>query len=102
MAFWFFVLASVAGLMLLRVLERSIGLGADELRADLASGLFLLLMLLPGLALAVRRLHDTGRRGWWLLMLLVPVVGELVFLILASLPGQTGANRYGAPPVALQ
>ena len=45
-------------------------------------------MLLPGLGVSVRRLHDTGRSGWWLLISLVPLIGAivlLVFLILMNL-----------------
>ena len=54
-------------------------------------GLFWLAVLLPSLAVGVRRLHDTDRTGWWLI---VPIVG-FVFL---CLEGQPGPNRFGASP----
>ena len=51
-------------------------------------------LLIPYLAAAVRRLHDTGRSGWWLL---VPIA-NIVFLATRS---EDGANRYGEAPVSL-
>ena len=45
------------------------------------SSLYVLAVLVPGVAVAVRRLHDTGHSGWWLLMSLVPLVGAVVLLI---------------------
>ena len=45
------------------------------------SGLFSLGTLLPALAAATRRLHDTGRSGWWQLVVLVPIIGFVVILV---------------------
>ena len=53
--------------------------------------------LVPGLAVAVRRLHDTGRSGWWLLLGLVPLLG-IVLIVFMLLDSESGQNRYGAPP----
>jgi len=49
-------------------------------------------------AVAVRRLHDTGRSGWWLLVNLIPYVGGLISAVLLLLPVDAGENAYGAPP----
>lgn len=38
------------------------------------------LLFIPGLALGVRRLHDTNRRGWWMFIVLIPIIGALVLL----------------------
>lgn len=60
--------------------------------------LYSLAVLIPTIAVSVRRLHDTDRTGWWLLIALVPVIGAiavLVFMVLDSTPGQ---NQYGANP----
>jgi uncharacterized membrane protein YhaH (DUF805 family) len=54
-------------------------------------------LLLPGLGVAVRRLHDTGKSGWWVLLGLIPLIG-LVLLYFLALPGAEGANEYGNPP----
>lgn len=53
--------------------------------------------LIPGLALSVRRLHDTGRGGGWIFINLIPVIGVIWFIILMILPGQPEENRFGNP-----
>jgi uncharacterized membrane protein YhaH (DUF805 family) len=50
-----------------------------------------LAMLVPNIAVGIRRMHDTNRNGWWQI---VPIAG-LIFAIEA---GQTGANKYGPDP----
>jgi uncharacterized membrane protein YhaH (DUF805 family) len=55
----------------------------------------ILVLLLPNMALAVRRLHDTGRSGWWLLLMLVPFVGPLVLLYWYVQPSEEGPNQFG-------
>ena len=47
-------------------------------------------VLIPSLAVTVRRLHDTGRSGWWLLVGLVPYVGAIVILIFMLLDSERG------------
>lgn len=51
-------------------------------------------LLLPSLAVAVRRLHDVGRGGGWVSLLLVPVVGWVWLFVLLVQPGEAGANRF--------
>lgn len=53
--------------------------------------------IIPGVAVAIRRLHDVGWSGWPILLALVPFVGIPVVLILMALPGKTVSNRFGAP-----
>lgn len=53
---------------------------------------------LPHVAVAARRLHDTGRSGWWTLLLLVPFFGGIALLIFLMLPSEAGQNRYGEQP----
>jgi uncharacterized membrane protein YhaH (DUF805 family) len=55
-------------------------------------------MVVPGLAVATRRLHDIGRSGWWQLLHMVPVVGSLALFALLLLPGQPEPNRFGPSP----
>ncbi|HKA41408.1 MAG TPA: DUF805 domain-containing protein [Burkholderiales bacterium] len=54
-------------------------------------------LLLPGLGVGVRRLHDTGKSGWWIFLGLIPLIG-LVLLYFMAQPGTEGANEYGNPP----
>ncbi len=61
-------------------------------------GVYMLALLLPGLAVAVRRLHDTGRSGLWLLLGLVPVVGGLVLLYFFVQDSEPGENQFGSNP----
>ncbi len=61
-------------------------------------GLVLLALLIPSLAVAVRRLHDTNRRGWWILIGLIPLIGALVLFIFYLLDGTPGPNRFGPDP----
>ena len=54
-----------------------------------------LALLLPNLAVGVRRLHDTGRSGWWLLIALIPVIGEIILIVfyVQDSQGDTGTAR---------
>jgi uncharacterized membrane protein YhaH (DUF805 family) len=63
---------------------------------------YVVAMLLPGLAVAVRRLHDVGKSGWWMFVCLIPVVGAIWLLILFCTEGQSEQNRYGANPKSVQ
>ena len=86
--YWMFVLIN---LVITVVLSR---LGS----LAVLSGIYALGMILPSLAVGVRRLHDTGRSGSWLLIVLVPVVGGLVLLYFNVLDSQAGENQYGPNP----
>ena len=71
--------------------------------------LLVLILLLPyipvviGLAVSVRRLHDTGRSGLWILIgfvnFVIPFAGIIVLLILMSMPSEKGDNKYGEQPL---
>ena len=54
-------------------------------------------LLVPGLALAVRRLHDTGKSGWFLLLAFVPF-GGLVLIVFYCLDGERKTNKWGPNP----
>lgn len=61
------------------------------------AGIVSLVLLLPGLAVFVRRLHDTDRSGWWWLIGLIPLVGAIILIVFLAQEGQPAANRYGPP-----
>ena len=71
-----------------------------ELQMGTLTSLYVLATLVPGTAVAVRRLHDTGRSGWWLLLGLIPLLGEIVLLYFLIQEGDAGDNAYGADPKA--
>ena len=56
-----------------------------------------LVLLLPNLAVTIRRLHDTGRTGWWVLIALIPFIGSIVLLVFMLLPSE-GPNKHGTGP----
>ena len=66
---------------------------------DLLAGLVSLALILPLLAAAVRRLHDTGRTGWWLLLFLT-LVGNIWLIWWLARPSQAKKNPYGPKPVS--
>ena len=55
-------------------------------------------LILPSLAVGIRRLHDTGRSGWWLLIALVPLAGAIVLLVFYCQDSEPGPNRFGSSP----
>jgi uncharacterized membrane protein YhaH (DUF805 family) len=55
-------------------------------------------MLLPSVAVAIRRLHDIGRTGWWYLIVLVPFVGWIVLIVFFCTKSQDGPNQWGDAP----
>ncbi len=56
----------------------------------------IVVMVVPGLAVALRRYHDSGRSAWWLLVSQVPYIGWAWYFVLATKPGEPGPNRFGA------
>ena len=70
----------------------------SETMMDIVSGVAGLALLLPGLGLAVRRLHDIGKSGWWLLIGLIPLIGAIILLIWYCKESQMQPNEYGPVP----
>ena len=93
--YWMFVLCNVVFMLLVGMVDRLIG--SDK---EILSAIYSLAVLLPSLAVAVRRLHDTDRSGWWLLIGLIPVIGTLVLIYFMVCNGQQGPNRFGDDPKA--
>lgn len=61
--------------------------------------IFGLAVLLPTLAVEIRRLHDLDRSGWWILLGFIPIVGALVLIYWFCLRGTPGDNRFGPDPL---
>ncbi|MDA8385139.1 MAG: DUF805 domain-containing protein [Actinomycetota bacterium] len=89
--YWWYSLASAVSLIALSYL-----LGGSRLGAVLII-LVDLALLVPGLAVTVRRLHDTGRSGGWIFVALVPFAGAIVLIVMMALRGEPGDNGYGPP-----
>ena len=89
--YWLFIIINSVILAVLAGLAYAIGLWFFAVFA-----VFYLAVLLPSLAVLVRRLHDTGRSGWWILISFVPFGG--IVLLIFTLMGSDGPNDYGPEP----
>lgn len=96
--YWWWWLAVVGVIVAFGIVGSIFDSGLLGAIVNLGSLLFLLVVLIPSIAVAVRRLHDSGRSAWWLLVSFIPLVGGLIFLVLMVLPGTDGSNDYGAQP----
>lgn len=90
--YWWFALFSFIVQVVVSAIDRGMG-------SQILGGLVSLALLAPSLAVAVRRLHDTGRSGWWLLLVLLPIIGWIVLLVFYVQDSQ-GPNAYGPSPKA--
>ncbi|MDY0077004.1 MAG: DUF805 domain-containing protein [Bacteroidales bacterium] len=62
------------------------------------SGIYSLALIIPSLAVAVRRLHDVGKSGWMILIGLIPLIGFIWLLVLMVTDSKPGENQYGPNP----
>jgi len=90
--YWMFFLFNLIIVIAIGIVESIIG------SAGVIGMLYSLAVLLPGIAVSIRRLHDTGRTGWWMLVGLVPVIGAIVLIIFMVQDSKPGPNPYGANP----
>jgi uncharacterized membrane protein YhaH (DUF805 family) len=91
-AYWWWFLFSIL-----------VAIGANIIDAILGTwgvvnGLAALALLLPGLSVSIRRLHDTDHSGWWILIGLIPIIGFIVLLVFYLRDSDPGENKYGPPP----
>lgn len=93
--YWIFFLLNFVFAVAATFLDVFFALYQDSLGIGLLGGLYTLVLLVPSLSVAVRRLHDTGRSGWWFLVVFVPLIGGLLLLILLALKGEEVDNRFG-------
>lgn len=98
--YWMFTLFNFIAVVILSILDGVLGLVSYETGFGVLSGLYSLAVLLPSLAVLVRRLHDTDRSGWWVLISLVPLVGVIVLFVFTCLDSKAGDNKFGAYPKA--
>ena len=90
--YWMFFLFNLIIVVVLGFVEGLAG------RPGIVSMLYSLAVLIPCIAVSVRRLHDTDRSGWWLLIGLVPLIGAIVLLIFMVQDSKLDENQYGSNP----
>lgn len=92
--YWYFVLFQ---LIIVYGLQALGYLAGSELLV-MASLIPSLLFLIPGISVAVRRLHDVDKSGWFLLLAFIPLLGTIYLLYLFAKEGTRGPNRFGLDP----
>ena len=79
-----------------------VGIGANLIDLAIGAPVFSAItglgLLLPNIAVSIRRLHDTDRSGWWILIWLIPLIGLIVLLVFYLQQGDPGENRFRPPP----
>jgi uncharacterized membrane protein YhaH (DUF805 family) len=96
--YWYFSLFSFIIIVVLSVIDLMTGTFNVTVGLGLLSGIYTLAVLIPGIAVSVRRLHDTDRSGWWFLINAIPLIGVIVFLVFTAQDGTPGDNQYGSNP----
>lgn len=93
-----FVLFNILFSIAAGVLDGALGLADPSTGYGPIAGLYTLAVLLPALAVAARRLHDTGRSGWLLLLALIPLIGAIILIVFHAQDSKPGPNKYGPNP----
>ncbi|CAM3862401.1 DUF805 domain-containing protein [Xenorhabdus thuongxuanensis] len=94
--FWYFFLFQIVAVLIISFLERLFAVANPEIYMGWFSAIYLLITFLPMLAVNARRLHDINYRAWWLLLHLIPFIGTIILLILASLKGRSDNNKHSS------
>lgn len=105
--FWWWVLftfvtsigLSIVDSMLFGTVTSGDGSFSASTNTPILSGIFSLAVLLPGISVIVRRLHDTDRTGWWYWIGLIPLIGFIVLIVFWATEGTRGQNRFGDDPL---
>lgn len=97
--YWMFVLGVFIAVLLLSIVEGIVGLSGmvGGVYGPLTS-LLLLGIIVPSIAVQVRRFHDQDKSGWFVLLALIPFLGGLAVLVFMCLEGTKGPNRFGPDP----
>jgi len=98
--YWMFVLFNIIFCIVAAILDNILGMSIEGVGYGPIYIVYCLAILIPSLAVAVRRLHDTGRTGWFILIGLIPIIGGIWLLVLFCINGNAGENKYGPDPKA--
>ena len=95
--YWMFILFNIIISFLIGFVAGIVGMAID-VNLEFLSAIYGLAILIPSIAVTVRRLHDTDRSGWWLFIAFVPIIGWIALFVFYVQDGTPGQNRYGANP----
>ncbi len=96
--YWYFTLFYLLIYLVLMFVDMTMGAFSSKEGIGVLTTLFTLAMLLPSLAVTIRRLHDTGHSGWWILLGALPFLGGLILFVFFVRDGDPGTNEFGEDP----
>lgn len=100
--YWMFALFQLIFALAAMAIDNIIGttfkIGEQSIPYGYVYMIYTLALLIPALAVAVRRLHDVGKSGWFLLICLIPIIGVIWLLVLLVTDSKPGDNEYGPNP----
>jgi len=96
--YWMFVLFNMIFAIVAMILDNILGIAIEGVGYGPLYGLYALAVLIPGLAVGVRRLHDVGKSGWMILLALIPLIGAIWLIVLMVTDSNPGENQYGQNP----
>ncbi|TRX23614.1 DUF805 domain-containing protein [Flavobacterium franklandianum] len=96
--YWYFTLANIIVCIIAMIIDKVAGLNFEPLPYGWLYLANSLLVIVPGLAVTVRRLHDLGKSGWFFFIILIPLIGSIWLLVLFCTEGDQGTNSYGPDP----
>lgn len=96
--YWMFALFNMIFAIVAMILDNVLGIAMEGIGYGPLYGLYALAMLIPGLAVGVRRLHDVGKSGWMFLIVLIPLIGGIWLLVLFCTDSEVGSNKWGENP----
>ncbi|MDX2380027.1 MAG: DUF805 domain-containing protein [Acidimicrobiia bacterium] len=101
--FWWFVLANLIIGLVLQGIAVSLQSADNDLWQlfSFAYVVYFAAIILPYIAVLIRRLHDTGKSGYFAFWLLLPLIGSIILIVLTVQPGDDAENEYGAVPAGL-
>ncbi len=96
--YWYFVLFNILISIVLAIIDGVTGSFSADAGMGLLGGIYTLGVLIPSIAVGVRRLHDTDRSGWWMFIALIPIVGAIVLIVFLASDSKPEENQYGPNP----
>lgn len=96
--YWWFALMNIIILIIAAILDNVLGLNFQPAPYGILYMIYAFAVLIPGIAVAVRRLHDVNKSGWFYFIILIPIIGAIWLLILFCTEGTKGENNYGPDP----
>lgn len=97
--YWLFYLFTIIAGIVMVIIDAAVGTYDAKTGYGLLNTVFSLAVLVPGLAVSVRRLHDLNKSGWWLLISIIPFIGAICLIVWFCFKGTEGQNRFGYNPL---